>query len=540
MTIASQEHANLSSDAYIDRIPGVRPHNTRDRVELGGIEYKILEHVDNPRNGYQGTIYQRVDTGDIVVAHRGTEQLLLDGAIADGGMVTRRTNLQAPDALALTERALARAELERSRFGESREVTVTGHSLGGCLAQITAHHFGLRGETFNAYGAVSLGLRIPEGGTDVTNHVLAGDVVSAAGRHYGRGVVHAAPSEIEVLRKAGYANDDSFFDRRAVDVAIVRMLPSHSMHHFTNESGDKPPRPDVSILSDPQARTRAEQHSAMIEKFRDDVGFARGTITLLSGTATGFVQQLADRAQDPLPPGAPHAYRESQRNRLVVADDAGAPAQPLPWQDEQGRAIPLSERGRHQAPAVPLRPDADAPAAALHGGSIQDQALQRMRDSLPKAKPAPTEQEVEATMRDVYRSIPRIDAPGHPDGPMFRTLLKAVHEEDERRGRAPDEVSTRVAAGLTADAAERDLKHIGFAQFVDNGRKVAMSDTEDPSKEWARTATGDVARAAQTPVEDNSQRLADIRIAQAQTLDQNQAIERARGPDEQQPRGPTV
>lgn len=536
MTVTSQQHADLSSDAYTDRTPGIRKPGEEEKITINGTTYKILEHVNNPRNGYQGTIYQRVDTGDIVVGHRGTEQMFLDGAVADGGMVTRRTNLQAPDAIALTERALERAR-EIGRFeGKTPEVTVTGHSLGGCLAQITAHHFGLRGETFNAYGAVSLGLRIPEGGTDVTNHVLAGDVVSAAGGHYGRVVVHAAPSEIEVLRKAGYANDDSFFDRRAIDVALVRMLPSHSMHHFTNESGDKPPRPDVSILSDPQARPRAEQYSAMIEKFRNDVGTAREAVTLLSGTGLDAIQRVTDRARGPLAPGEPHAREQAERGN--GPREAGT--QPLPWQDEQGRAIPLSERGRHQAPAVPFRPDADVPAAASHGGSAQEQALQQMRDALPKSKPAPTEQEVEATMRDFYRSIPRIDAPGHPDGPMFRTLLKAVHEEDERRGRAPDEVSTRVAAGLTADAAERDLKHIGFAQFIDNGRKVAMSDTEDPSKEWARTATGDVARAAQTPVEDNSQRLADIRIAQAQTLEQTQALERTRGPDEQQPRGPTV
>ncbi len=64
-------------------------------------------------------------------------------------------------------------------------VTVTGHSLGGALAQIEAAEFGLAGSTYNAYGAVSLRHHVPEGGTAVTNYVLAGDPVSAASRHYG-------------------------------------------------------------------------------------------------------------------------------------------------------------------------------------------------------------------------------------------------------------------------------------------------------------------------------------------------------------------
>ena len=38
----------------------------------------------------------------------------------------------------------------------SSSVTVTGHSLGGTLTEITAHHFDLRGETFDSFGAASL------------------------------------------------------------------------------------------------------------------------------------------------------------------------------------------------------------------------------------------------------------------------------------------------------------------------------------------------------------------------------------------------
>jgi hypothetical protein len=96
-------------------------------------------------------------------------------------MVVARTNVQAPDAIALTQRRLAYAKKE-GWISARPQVTVTGHSLGGALAQITSHHFNVKGETFNAYGAVSLSYRIPEGGNTMINHVMASDPVSAASR----------------------------------------------------------------------------------------------------------------------------------------------------------------------------------------------------------------------------------------------------------------------------------------------------------------------------------------------------------------------
>ncbi|MCD0264958.1 DUF2974 domain-containing protein, partial [Xanthomonas melonis] len=159
---------------------------------MGGNIYIRLKYVDSP-SGYQGVIYQRVDTNEIVVAHRGTEterELKQDGVYTDGGMVASRHNRQAAEAIELTKDALVYAQ-KIGKDGEVPAVTVTGHSLGGNLAQVTAHHFGLKGETFNAYGAVSLDRRIPEGGNAVINHVMAGDAVSAASKHYGQVKIYA-------------------------------------------------------------------------------------------------------------------------------------------------------------------------------------------------------------------------------------------------------------------------------------------------------------------------------------------------------------
>ena len=106
MTIPSQDYAAISDDAYKDRAVGRRAPGEEEPVTLNGHRYVVLEHVNNTRNGYQGTVYQRVDTNEIVVSHRGTEQILLDAVLTDGTMVTGRTNLQAKDAIALTERAM--------------------------------------------------------------------------------------------------------------------------------------------------------------------------------------------------------------------------------------------------------------------------------------------------------------------------------------------------------------------------------------------------------------------------------------------------
>lgn len=169
-------------------------------VTIAGIKYELLARSDSS-SGYQGTVYRSLATNEVIVAHRGTEfdrQAMLDGGV-DAAMVTARINAQLDDALALTKQAIKLAD-ERG-YGQ---VYVTGHSLGGALAQITAHHYNLPGDAFNPYGAAGLAYRIPEGqpanAAPFTNHVMAGDLVSAASPHYGKVEMYALPKELEVLR----------------------------------------------------------------------------------------------------------------------------------------------------------------------------------------------------------------------------------------------------------------------------------------------------------------------------------------------------
>jgi hypothetical protein len=258
-----------------------------------------------------------------VVAHRGTEferQKLQDLVLTDGGMVANRGNRQADDAIELTQEALRIAERQGQQAGRPLDVTVTGHSLGGTLAQISAHHFGLKGETFNAYGAASLDHRIPEGGHDVLNHVMAHDMVAAGSPQYGQVRVYADQRAIDTLQQYGYDNTRSPLDvRRPVSAAIGALNSgSHDMHNFLPIDGNN--RPDRSILDDPQARRLAAQYDPMIDKYRADVeGVRRGLTQTLRGPA-GVLEDGWDALRGDLPPGEP-ARREGQRERPRASND---------------------------------------------------------------------------------------------------------------------------------------------------------------------------------------------------------------------------
>ncbi len=337
MSLSSQQYAHLSRDSY-------EPHKEGDEITRDGIEYKVLEHASNALNGYQGTIYQRIDTGEIVVAHRGTEfdkglkAALQDGGLADGGMVLARTNAQSNDAIELTKRAIEHAKLNVGGYNPPPEVTVTGHSLGGCLAQIVAHKLDLKGETFNAYGAVSLDERIPEGGNNLINHVMAADPVSAAGRHFGQVRLYATHEEMYELQLSGYDNNRNPMQPRNLPLAAAQSLDSHYMDNFLNVDSDN--KPDKSVLADSSARQLAVEFDPAIDRYRSDVALARGAITFAVRDPLGRIQDGMDALRGPLPPG--EFIRQQQRA-----------ASAMTWQEARGVASSNRPLAPHESPYVP-------------------------------------------------------------------------------------------------------------------------------------------------------------------------------------------
>lgn len=265
----------LSADSYNT----YRKEDWEDGVMVEGVRFEILDQVSKS-SGYQGTLYRNTSSGELVVAHRGTEfarELTKDGLLADAGMVLLGVNHQADDALAFTRDAVERAKdmnLDQCRVPD---ITVTGHSLGGTLAQITAYRLGMRGETFDAYGAAGLVADLPEDGTQVINHVRATDFVSAASSHFGELRVYAAPQDIEALRDKGYANDNRVLTdlRNPLGVAFGIGIEAHYERNFLPDNDLL----GASVISE-ENHTRYAQHQPMVDKYRNDIGLIHGTLAL--------------------------------------------------------------------------------------------------------------------------------------------------------------------------------------------------------------------------------------------------------------------
>lgn len=323
MTLSSLDLAHLSDNAYLNPNDRVQDPKDREVTLVLGHGYRVIEQVDNQVTGYQGTVYQRLDTGQVIVAHRGTEAVGHDIA-TDLAMVAARTNVQAPEAIALTARAIEHARSESERRGTPSDVIVTGHSLGGALAQVTAHHFDLKGETFNAYGAASLSRRIPEGGSSVINHVMANDPVSAASPHYGEVRVYAKQNEIDTLRRNGYGEGltlGSVFIAPGSRVAATAgmSLESHKLGNFLG--------PD-SVLEYASHRDLADSNRELIQDYRDDVKRARQLVPLGMVSGVGLAKHLIDEFRDPLPAGEPARLEEKAREQPAALPPS-VPLKPL-------------------------------------------------------------------------------------------------------------------------------------------------------------------------------------------------------------------
>ena len=144
---STQEYANLAEHAYKDLAVGVRSPDRPEKLTIGGHDYYVLEHASNPQTGYQGTIYQDINSGEIIVAHRGTKDGTDIGADID--MVRSKTNNQINDAMRLVEHAKTHAEQwhDKNPNQPYPALSTTGHSLGGTLAEVTAYRQNLHGET---------------------------------------------------------------------------------------------------------------------------------------------------------------------------------------------------------------------------------------------------------------------------------------------------------------------------------------------------------------------------------------------------------
>lgn len=477
MTLRSTDYALLAQDAYND--PKFDKHTILD-----GIEYQAIDSMNDPRNGFQATAYERVDTGEVIIAYRGTEfgrEPIQDGGV-DAGMVLTGINAQTGDSEAFTERVLAKAKEKSELYGTPLNVTVTGHSLGGTLAEINASRYGLHGETFNAYGAAGLNQGIPAGGTQVIDHVRAGDVVSAASPHFGEVRIYATEKDVETLQHAGYRDDSTLLSPRNPVKAID--FDAHAIDNFTPAN----PRLGHSIINtEDQVRYRA--HGGMIDRYRNDVRDIR-----IGLSAAWEV------------PKAIGEFKDAVEHRAAEAVSAGVLAV------EHGVKNVVHE--------------------AKEGFDHLKQGVQHVGHEIGEGIHA-VEQKAQGAWNTIThpgswfeRDKPGVslDHAAHPDHPLFKQAREAVHELDRAHGRAPDAVSENVAGSLVVKARQDGLERIDKAVLSEDATRIyaVQGNLESPLKRLTEMPTE---QAAGTSIAESSihwQQAAQQAQQQAQVASQQQ------------------
>ncbi|MFC3651025.1 hypothetical protein ACFONN_05680 [Dyella humi] len=182
MPLSHEQYAFLSSKIYDPIVAG-------SRIESDTHEYRV-RYVSPPSgSGYRGAVVQDLATGQLIVTNKGTDPLDIHDIQTDLGMGTLGLPAQWPEASATLRWTMNYAHQNGIPLSN---ISVTGHSLGGTLAQLQAAAVDVHAETFNAYGAASmaqrLGLDVEAAQERVVNHRMYHDPVSAITKPIGRTV----------------------------------------------------------------------------------------------------------------------------------------------------------------------------------------------------------------------------------------------------------------------------------------------------------------------------------------------------------------
>ena len=448
MSPRSTDYALLSQDVYHDTA-------INKTVELDGITYRVIDAADDPITGFQAQAYVREDVQpqQVIVAFRGTEfdrQPVRDGGV-DAGMVLTGLNLQTPDALLFTQRVMDKVnKAAKDEDRQPPDITVTGHSLGGTLAEISAAKFGLKGETFNAYGAAGLRQGIPEGGNQVIDHVRAGDLVSAASAHFGEVRVYAAQQDIDTLTKAGYRDDSGLFSLRNPIKATD--FSAHAIDNFVPNSKLL----GHSIISE-ENQARYRSHEGMIDRYRDDVMDIRKGISAPweIPKAIGDLKDTLERKAVETLAGGAMAIEHGVENIVHEAKEGFEH---------------IKEGFEHIKEEI---------GEGIH-------AIEEKASGAWHTLTHPKE------WFEHTNTTTELNDPSHPDHDMFKQARDAVHRLDAEYQRAPDHKSENLAGSLTVAARTEGLDRIDKVILSPNGertyaiqgdiasplKKIAMVDTE--------------------------------------------------------------
>jgi hypothetical protein len=137
--------------------------------------WRFLDESSVDPHAYFGVAFENIDTGQIVIASRGT-QTLYDLLVSDLNILR---GIIPPTFFAAAEFA---SEVVMTYQGSGREILVTGHSLGGADAEYQAAKLGLGGSTFAALGVK---FAAPESAPNLVNYLYPQDAIANLSPHIG-------------------------------------------------------------------------------------------------------------------------------------------------------------------------------------------------------------------------------------------------------------------------------------------------------------------------------------------------------------------
>jgi hypothetical protein len=466
-----------------------------ENVDYGTKSYVVIDSADNPLTGFSATTYKEYGGDHTVIAYRGTNDLA-DGLV-DGFMVSSRVDLQAMESEIYTARTLRHAMSNGIDVNNPGEVTVTGHSLGGGLAQLNAEKFGLRGETFNAYGIVGLRGHLSHGDGQVINHVRATDVVSAASEHYGEVRVYATGPDISSLQAAGYGLPGQRGTSRSLGALDIT---AHYMDNFVDT-------PDSPTIVNDVTLKRYEDNKSMVDAFRHDVLTQRTSATIALDQPTLAGARVMQGAT------------EAMATTVV------------------GQAIFVAGQAARDAGAVR--------DGAKHAAGMFRSAMNHVAETL-------SEPHVATALGSATYGAPTVDRPrndhdlrraDHAGHALYVQAYKGVEGIDHDLGRKPDANTEKLAGAIAVAGARDGLQRIDHVILNGDGSKAfgVQGELNSPFKQIVQV---DTAQAIKTPLEQSSQQWHGAVAAhqqevaqraarnqeQAQTQVQTQAAIRPNGP----------
>jgi dienelactone hydrolase len=189
MPLPSEQYAFLAHRIY-------KPLTDGSEIESNSLRYRVLYISPPSAVNYRGAIVQEQTTKQLIVINKGTDPVMIHDVMTDIGMGAMGSPTQWPEAAHTMREALRIAKDQHIR---TSDISITGHSLGGALAQLQAalpEAAGVHCETFNAYGSQHMAkmlsryqpLDVASAHERVVNHRMYHDPVSALATSIGRTV----------------------------------------------------------------------------------------------------------------------------------------------------------------------------------------------------------------------------------------------------------------------------------------------------------------------------------------------------------------